>query len=70
MKPHQCLSAFLVVACMVGFAGCQSTRQSEPSPRPHLPINERQHYELTTEQRDQQYQRQENQNSVEGYKTK
>lgn len=70
MRPQRRLTALLMAACAIGFAGCQSVQHGDHVTKTNVPIKERQYYELTPEQRDQQYQRQVNQNSTEGYQTK
>ncbi len=70
MKTQRWLTAFLATTCAIGFSGCHSVQEANPLTKTTTPLKERQHYELTPEQRDQQYQRQVNQNSVEGYRTK
>lgn len=70
MKLRRLLAAFLVTASAIGLAGCQSVQHGDHVTQTNTPLKERQHYELTPEQRDQHYQRQVNQNSTEGYRTK
>lgn len=70
MSSRPLFSALVAIMCALGFTGCQSVKQGDHVTKTNAPMKDRHYYELTPEQRDQQYQRQVNQNSTEGYQTK